>query len=164
MNEATKQFFVKLYLQQAANADYVDWAFACLEEDFDSKSLRLLAGLNKNHSIKADFEELFRQAISELGWNYPNEKEVLLNHSKEIAKKILSGEIKEAKGCELINDIYFELGFPPELEVWTYLDGGHSTEWYDRIWWIPFMQKFNQKNWFEAVRREAENLAKTNFS
>lgn len=164
MNEATKQFFAKLYLQQITNGDYVDWAFACLEKGFDSKSLRLLAGLDRNHTIKADFEELFRRSLVELGWDYPNEKEVLLNHSKNIAKEILAGEIEAAKGCEQINEIYYQLGFPPELEVWTYLDGGHSDEWYDRVWWIPFMQKFNQKNWFEAVNREAKDLIETDFS
>jgi len=40
MNEATKHFFVKIYLQQASSGDYVDWAIACLEDGVDSKRLR----------------------------------------------------------------------------------------------------------------------------
>ena len=84
MNEVTKHLFVKIYLQQVSNADYVDWAINCLEGGFDSKNLRLLAGLNKNHSIEADYEEHFRNSLSELNWKYLDERVVLLSPPTEI--------------------------------------------------------------------------------
>ena len=108
MNEATKQFFAKLYLQQVTSDDYVDWAFACLEEGFDSKSLRLLAGTDKSHTIKADFEDLFRQSLVELDWKYLDKKESLFNYAKDIAKKILSNEIGSQEAVEKIQEIHFQ--------------------------------------------------------
>ncbi len=164
MNQATKRFFAKLYLQQASSGDYVDWASDCLEDGFDSKSLRMLAGLNKNHNIKSDFGELFRQSLDELGWNYLGEKEVLLDHSKDLARKILSGELETEKGSHLINQIYVQLGFPAELENWAYLYDGDSTEWYERSRWLPFIQKYNHEKWLEAIIRETKKLVETDFS
>ena len=164
MNEATKQFFAKLYLQKASSDDYVDWAFACLDEGLDSKSLRLLAALSKNHSIKADFEELFRLSLNELDWNYLSKKEVLIDYAKDLAKQILSGEIEPEDGIEIINKIYLQLNFPPQLEMWGYFDG-HSAEWYDRSrWWIPFISTYNHERWLEAVKGEAKDLIETDFS
>lgn len=164
MSEVTKQIFTKIYLEKINNEDYVDWAIDCLEDGFDSTSLRELAGLNKNHSINADFEELFNNSLNELGWKFLNEKEVLLNYSKDLAKKILSSEIEAVEGSELINKIYHKLSFPKELENWSYIDGGHSSEWYDRSRWFPFIQKFNHKKWLSAVMKEANDLLEIKIS
>lgn len=165
MNEATKQFFLRLYLEEwTSGSDYVDWAFTCLEEGFDSKSLRLLAGLSRNHPHMADFEELFRHSLNELGWRYLTDKEVLLDYAKSLAKQILSGEIEATVGVEKITSIYFRAGFPVELEGWNWLNEGHDDEWYDKSRWIPFMSKFNPEKWTAAVKLEALNLANINFS
>lgn len=116
MNEATKQFFLRLNLEQWMGGDeYVDWAFTCLEEGVDSKSLRLLAGFDKKHPHKADFEELFRQSLDELGWRYLTDEEVLLDYAKSLAKQFLSKEIESVEAVEKINGIYIQLGFPDEL-------------------------------------------------
>ncbi len=164
MNEATKQFFVTLYLQQVTNGDYVDWAVTCLEEGFDSKGIRLLAGMSKTHSITADFEDLFRQSLSELYWNYLDKKESLFNHAKEIAKQIRSGEIESVNAVEKIHEISFQLGYPTELEIWNLLYDGHSDDWYDSSCWIPFMSKYNHEKWLQCVQLEASDLAKFEFS
>ncbi len=165
MNEATKQFFLQLYLESELDgSEYVDWAFTCLEEGFDSKSLRLLAGFSRDHPYKADFEELFRQSLNELDWGYLTDKEVLLNYAKGLAKQILSGEIESAEAVEKIYGIYGQLGFPAELEAWSLFYEGHSTEWYERSRWIPFMQKYNHEKWLEAVKREAKDLIEADFS
>lgn len=164
MNEATKQFFLKLNLEQwISGSEYVDWAFTCLEEGFDSKSLRLLAGFDKNHPYKADFDELFRLALKELGWRYLTDKEVLLNYAKSLAKQILSGDIDPVEGVERVNSIYIQLGFPEELEYWRYLADGNSSEWEDTTW-IPGVYKYNHEKWLEAVMREAKFLTEKNFS
>ncbi|HRH40943.1 MAG TPA: hypothetical protein PKY82_04810 [Pyrinomonadaceae bacterium] len=163
MNEITKQLFARIYLDKITSDNFVDWAIDCLEEGLDTKSLRLLAGLDKNHPIEADFNELFRKSLDELGWKYLGEKEVLLDHAQNLAKKILSGELDPIKGSEQIHQIYIQLHFPDELQYWRYLDDGHLSEWFDKVWWIPFMQKYNHKNWLEAVMREAKKLSETVF-
>src|SRR5947208_1791574 len=93
-----------------------------------------------------------------------DEEKQMLFQSQEIAKGILSGEIDPVKGSEQIHEIYIQLHSPNELENWRYLDGGHSAEWYDRVWWFPFMQRYNHKNWLEAVNREAMELSESDFS
>jgi hypothetical protein len=164
MNEATKQLFLKLNLEQWTDGSaYVDWAVDCLEEGFDSKSLRLLAGFDKKHPYKIDFEELFRQSLNELGWRYLTDEEVLFDYAKSLAKEILSEEITPAEGVEKINSIFFQLGYPDELKMWNLLYEGHSYAWYDKSRWIPFMSTFNQNNWLEAVKLEATYLASKNF-
>lgn len=164
MNETTKQFFLKLYLEDWTNgSEYVDWAFSCLEEGFDSKSLRLLAGLNKKHPYQTDFEELFRTSLNELDWKYLSVKEVLLAYAKSFAKQILSGEIEPDAGVEKVQSIYFRLGFPEELEYWSDLADGSSSEWEDTTW-IPGVYKYNHEKWLEAVMREANFLVERDFS
>jgi len=164
MNETTKQFFLKLILEQWTDGSgYVDWAFSCLEEGFDSKSLRLLAGFDKKHPYKADFEDMFRQALNELGWRYLTDKEVMLGYAKNLAKQILSEESDAAGTVEKISEIYVRLGFPAELEIWNILNEGHSYEWFDSSRWIPGLSKFNRENWLEVVKREAKNLTEQNF-
>lgn len=164
MNEATKQFFVKLHLKdELSGASYVDWAMDCLEEGFDTKSLRLLAGMNKTHSIEADFDELFRQSLEELGWKYPGKKEALFNYAKDMAKQVLSNEIDAVEAVEKISEIYVRLGCPAELEIWNLLNEGHSDEWFDSSRWIPGLSKFNRENWLAVVKREAQNLTEQNF-
>lgn len=164
MNEATKQFFLKLNLEHWTDGSaYVDWAFDCLEEGFDSKSLRLLAGFDKKHPYKADFEELFRQSLNELGWKYLSDKEVLLTYAKSLAEQIISGELDAAEGVEKINGIYIQSGLSEELEYWRFLADGSSSEWED-ITWIPGVYKYNHDKWLEAVMREAKFLSERNFS
>lgn len=159
MNEITKQFFLRINLEpNLEDSEYVDWAMECLVDGFDSKSLRLLAGFDKRHPYKADFEELFRKSLDELGWDYLSDKEVLFDYAKSLAKQILSEEIEINEGVEKLNSVYILLGFPTELEMWSLLYDGHSSDWYDRVWWFPFMQTYNHQNWIEAVKREAEYL------
>lgn len=162
MNEATKQFFAKLYLQQITDGDYVDWAMDCLEQGFDSKGLRLLAGMSKTHSITADFNDLFRQSLSELNWIYLDKKESLFNYAKEVAKQILAGEIESVEAVEKIHKICIQLGSPAELEMWNLLYDGHSSDWDDRSRWIPFMSTYNHERWLQCVQLEAIDLAKAN--
>jgi hypothetical protein len=163
MNEATKQFFLKLNLEvHLDGSEYVDWAMDCLEEGLDSKSLRLLAGFDKKHPYKSDFEELFRQSLNELDWKYLSNEEVLFDYTKSLARQILSGEIKPAKGVEKIYGIYIQLGLPSELQIWDLLYDGHSSDWYDRSRWLPFMSTYNHEKWLDAVKLEAKNLVDAN--
>lgn len=48
--------------------------------------------------------------------------------------------------------------------MWNLLYDGHSSEWYERSRWLPFIQKYNHEKWLEAVKLEATNLANAKFS
>ena len=165
MNEATKQLFVNLYLEDDfTNENFVDWAMNCLEEGFDSKSLRLLAGMDRNHTFRADFEELFRQSLKELDWKYLDKKESLFGYAKDIAKQILSDEIDLSKAVDEIHKVSVRLGYPDELQMWELFYDGHSYDWYDKSRWIPFMSTYNHERWLQYVKLEAIDLASANFS
>ncbi len=163
MNEATKQFFAKLYLQKASSDDYVDWAVACLEDGFDSKNLRMLAATEKMF-YPSEIEDRFKRTLKELGWEKPSEKESLLSYAKELAKKTVSGELSPEKGCKEIYLISLKLDYPEELKGWLWLDEGHdpvSMEW---LWDSYNYSEMNKEKWIEVIIREAKKLAETNFS
>ncbi len=94
----------------------------------------------------------------------PEEEKELFAKAQEIAKKILSNEIDSQEAVEKIREIHFQLGYPDELEIWSLLYDGHSSDWYDKSRWIPFMSTYNHERWLQCVRLEAIDLANANFS
>jgi hypothetical protein len=160
MNEATKHFFAKFYLQKVTSEDYVDWAIACLEDGFDSKNLRILSAMS-SPLYSSEIDEKFRLALSELNWNFPNEIELLLNYAKEIAQKINSNEINPINGLSKIHEIDISLNYPKELQAWTMLDGGYDPDSNEFIGDYSDTQKQLLSN---AVFREAKKLAEIDFS
>ncbi len=164
MNEATKQFFVKFYLQQASSDDYVDWAIACLEDGLDSKNLRMLASMGKPF-YSSEIEDKFRLALTELGFKYPSEKETLENYVKDLAKAIVKGEINPSDGCHKIYNVGVFLEYPREMTSWTFLDDGLEPGTYDTLYDLfEDTPSQNTDKWFKAIIEEAKKLAETNFS
>ncbi|MGI8469902.1 MAG: hypothetical protein ACR2N3_15790 [Pyrinomonadaceae bacterium] len=160
MNEATKQFFAKLYLQQASSDTYVDWAIACLEDGLDSKNLRMLASMNSPF-YSSEIDEKFRHALDELGISFPNKRELLLNYAKDIALKIVSGEINSIDGLNEIHSIDISLNYPKELQAWTMLDGGYDPETKE---WIGDFTDIQKQMLSNIIIREAKKLAEMDFS
>jgi len=164
MNEATKHFYEKFYLQQAHSSDYVDWAIACLEDGFDTKNLRILAAMEKS-SYTYEVEEKFRRALSELDWKFPSEKETLESYVKDLAKAIINGELNPADGCHKIYNVVTFLEYPKELSSWIYLDEGLLPETYETLYeFFEDVPSQNTDKWFKAIFDEAKKLAETNFS
>ena len=164
MNEATKQFFVKFYLQQSTSEDYIDWAIACLEDGFDSKNLRILSGMEKS-SYTYEVEEKFRRALVELDWKFPSEKETLQDYIKDLAKKIISGGLNPADGCHKIYKVVYFLEYPKELSSWIYLDEGLEPETYETLYDLfASNPQETPERWFQAIINEAKKLAETDFS
>ena len=164
MNEATKQFLVKYYLEQVYTEDYIDWAIACLVDNFDSKDLRILSAMDK-FAYKHEVEEKFRRALSEIGFEFPSKKEVLQEYVKDTAKSIVSGATNPAEGCHKIYNVMRFLDYPKELSNWVYLDEGLDPETYEWIY-DAFEVGSTQSTdkWFEAIKTEAKKLAENNFS
>ena len=163
MNEAMKQFFAKLYLQKASSDDYVDWAIACLEDGFDSKNLCMLAATDKSFYTPEN-ETRFRRALDELGWKYLSKKEALLFQAKDLAKKIISGELLPVEGCIKINKLASILDYADELRDWILLVEGIDPvidEWIFDPSEYPAIQS---QKWFEVIIREAKKLAEADFS
>jgi hypothetical protein len=163
MNEATKRFFARLYLEQAKSDDYLAWAIACLEDGFDSKNLRMLASTEKPF-YPSDVKDRFRRSLNELGWSYPSRKESLLSYAKELAGEIVTGNLYPPAGCNQIYKIALTLEYPDELTEWIYLDDGINPENYETIADIDNYPAIETPKWIDAIIRQAKKLAETNFS
>ena len=66
MDTKTKALFGKSLLHYASIQDYIDWAIEMLLEDYDSPSLRILAGLYPDSCI-CEANKYFFYSIKELG-------------------------------------------------------------------------------------------------
>ncbi len=162
MNQATKRFFARLYLEQAKSDDYVDWAIACLEDGFDSKNLRMLAATEKPF-YPSEIEDRFRRSLNELGWSYPSRKESLLSYAKKLAGEIVTGNLYPPVGCNQIFKIALALEYPIELTEWIYLDDGINPETYETIANIDNYPAIETPIWIDAIIRQAEKLANSSY-
>ncbi len=90
-----------------------DWAIELVENDIQSESLILLAGIAPSEYAEAS--GLLKMVISELGFSWPSDKVLSLAYAKIIAQQILDGEIQPNLGCAKIGEINHHLNWPEEL-------------------------------------------------
>lgn len=120
MNEETNTLIAKLYLGKAISRDFSDWAVSCLEQDLDTKSIRILSSMFEIDSI-SEIDDYFHRALNELGWNFPKREECLERYAKLIARQILDADITPTFGCGEIQNIYYALEYPDYLSNWNVL-------------------------------------------
>ena len=148
MNSETLTIIAKRYLSSARCEDYVEWARACLETSVDSKSIRILASLQKP-LYSSEVDEYFYRALKELGWTMLDERESLLGYARLVAQQILSAELAPWEGCRTMYRIMTALEYPDELRAWFFLDEGlHPSRQGD----------LEGADWEEAIRSEARRL------
>jgi hypothetical protein len=95
-------------LRLEANA-VVDWAIDALEAGFDSKSLRILAGLERPLD-REEVEGLYGKSILELGINpLPSERYVPF-HITAVLRSMLGGEIKRIEALKGLSDLCISRG------------------------------------------------------
>lgn len=126
----------KVVLKIALPEDLVEAAADSLEAGLDSRSLRILAGLNA-----AEFDEagsLFEQSIAELDISKPDKHDAVMQLAREYARQILSGRITPRVGGELISALSV---IPQERlsELDTFVYG--ASEWEDRPEDGPIFEK-----------------------
>ena len=119
-NESTR-LIAKDYFGQASETDFVTWADKALEVGYDSRSLRVLAGLLLPLE-QSEVRKYFEQAVKELGWEWPLIEEAIYFSLTEIAGGILQGSIAPDDGCRAIYQIDLELGRLESLREWIFLD------------------------------------------
>jgi hypothetical protein len=90
-----------------------DWAIELVENDIESDSLILLAGMTPSEYAEAS--GLLKKVISELGFSWPSDKLLSLAYAKIIAHQILDGDIQPNLGCAKIGEINHHLDWPQEL-------------------------------------------------
>ena len=90
-----------------------DWAVELVENNFESESLILLAGMAPSEYAEAS--GLLKKVLSELGFAWPSDEVLSLAYAKIIAQQILDGKIQPNIGCAKIGEINHHLDWPEEL-------------------------------------------------
>ncbi len=132
MNDETLKLFAKYCLHETNAKDFSDWAINCLENDIDSKNIRILASMF-TAQYESEAATYFVKSLDDLNWNYPLAENCLLDYAKLIANKIIKKEIDSIQGSNEIYKVYLHLDYAPELGNWDYLNGGMHPETYEDL-------------------------------
>ena len=123
MNRETIRLLAEKYMVLANHEQFADWAVSCLEAGLDTKSIRILASLQKP-MFPTEVVDYFYRSLKELGWNFPEPKDCVIEYARFIAEEILCGKVSPVEGCRQIYKVVLFLEYPPELMSWLYLDEG----------------------------------------
>lgn len=113
----TNVLFYKMFNHCVTTEDYVSWAVAMLENDKKSMSLFILSSLNNTNNI-FEAEDYFYRTLKELDIQRPFYEEAALDYIRNLAQKIVTGDLNAIETGEAIFTIVCELGYPDKLEVW----------------------------------------------
>ncbi len=100
--------------------DYVSWAIEMLEAGYDTRHLRILAGIDTKGS-KFEADGYFLSTLYELKISIPDKTTCLRKYACEIARQLLIGHIPSNIGVKLLYQLYLE-EFDLELVTWAELD------------------------------------------
>jgi hypothetical protein len=121
MIDVTKLIFGKRALDKAHAEDYIDWAGEMLVQDYDSPSLRILAGLNRqNNTFEA--QDYFSRCVKELRLNEPEPEAAVREYACEIAQQIIDEQITAQEGVRALYQVCLARDYPKEFMVWFELD------------------------------------------
>jgi hypothetical protein len=127
------ELFLNHLAGNATGEEFVDWAVAALEADFDSANLRILASLGSS-TLNSEAEFYFNRALKELAIEIPSEEIIIRDYVREIARKILADEITPESGATLIHrSVLYPFDHPKEFQDWCYLSGGLHPESYEEL-------------------------------
>lgn len=104
--------------------DYIKWGEMQLLEGNDSMNAAILAGLDSPKPI--DSEEVysyFRKCLKELGIEWPDQKNALIEYSRILSEKIISNEILPKKGLEKLSRLYSASDYSVSIySIWDELE------------------------------------------
>ena len=155
MNYLLTAIFGKKALQQLSSRDYVDWAGEMLVQGYDSRSLRILAGLDRFAST-FEAEDYFGRAITELNLTLPDSDTAIRAYACAIARQIIEDKITAQDGVRALFKICIAADYAPDFIIWLELDdaldslisGNH-----------PFTyESATLENFDEIAKREASNF------
>jgi hypothetical protein len=155
----TSTLAVLLYTGRASNQDCKDWALNCLQEGFEGEYLKRLSSINPHAIEQAEVYKLVRYGFGETGFRcHPDQINPLFQEARQIARKILSGDIEPGTGVTMISDIAGQCDFPhlKELSDWIYLEEGNHPDCLEKGW---IFYKTNPGKWLQVVMREAHRLS-----
>ena len=155
MNYLLTAIFGKKALQQLSSGDYVDWAGEMLVQGYDSRSLRILAGLDRFVST-FEAEDYFVRAITELNFILPDSDAAIRAYACAIARQIIDDQITAQDGVRALFKICIATEYAADFIIWLELDDAldslHSGN-------HPFTyESATLENFDEIAKREAANF------
>jgi hypothetical protein len=115
-----KQLIDKFYFENQSSDNLRDIALKGIEEGFDSPSLCILAGLEKNETpSKIDY--YFQQTLLELDIKVPSTREDALKYAVSIVEEIFAGnmDVIEATSA-IIDNVLQRFDFFEESKIYCY--------------------------------------------
>ena len=100
--------------------EYVEWAASKLDRDFDSPSLRILAGLDGGSVSEA--EDYFSRALQELGIAEPDLDAIIREYACELCRGIVGGKLETRRAVGILNQICIASKYQQDFRVWIQLD------------------------------------------
>lgn len=122
-------FKIIFYYESGAftDLDIIQWAISFALDGSESKSIIKLASVMKRR--EDEVKVLFRQAINDMGFDYPSQQALGFYRAKVISESIINGKIPLLKGCRLISSICYDLDLPEILSDFILLNheaSGHE--------------------------------------
>ena len=116
----TAALFFARATHRVSATDYVEWAISMLEQGFDSRSLRILAGLDGSSLFEA--ADYFRRVLRELQIAEPDLEGSMRTYACELASRIVAGTLDARNGVRQLYQICLAAGYTEDFRVWLYLD------------------------------------------
>ncbi len=130
-------------LERGTTATYVDWATGMLEKGADSRSLRILAGLELSISV-FEAKDYFLKAIAELGIREPEKSHAITGYAAYLAERLIDNLIPQETVIMRLSELCCVSGYPANLMIWYELyDALRDIEYGGEPWSYPGLTKQN---------------------
>ena len=147
----TRAVFYKIHKGNATTSDYLKWAYRMIEEDQESKSLYMLASMEKSENI-FKYQDYFNRSLNELGLTFPDFEDCAREIIRQLCLEIVN---KTRDPFDVTRDIFkvtVEINYPIDLSVWTNLDDEIDRIIYDDEYYKP-----DEKGLKEKIESEAKS-------
>ncbi len=122
------EVFAAQFAGVSTGDDLVEWATKALELGFNTRSLRILAGLPTPIS-ETDAEPLFLASLKELGIEVPTVESLWRPYLIWICNMVEHGTVSPDEAANLIHSrVVSPLGHPKELERWCRVWEGYRPD------------------------------------
>jgi hypothetical protein len=152
---STKAILGKRTLYQLDAVDYIEWAREMLMQDYDSYSLRILAGLEPLTST-SEAEDYFLRSAKEINLSIPDSEMAIRSYACEIAQQIVDEQLTGQEGVRVLYRICLATEYNQDYLIWLELDDA-----LDSLLSMEYAYTYESatlENFDEVAKQEAEKF------
>jgi len=153
----TNAFFFARATNRLFASEYAEWAISMLERDFDSPSLRILAGLDGSNLFEAD--DYFRRVLRELHIPEPDFETSIRAYACELATRLVAGTLDAENGVRQLYRLCVAAHYAKDFMVWLHLDDALEDLHAGQYPWT--YESLTTSNFEKTVRTEAGKFLDT---